>query len=259
MKKLYEKSKLGFSLVWIAIYVVLLSVADELSLLLNIDKIITAPLCLALTIFLFVWLKKNGLFNEYGLCKSNKSAKRFLYYLPLLILVSVNFWQGVKQPQSIYEAILYIISMLCVGFLEEIVFRGFLFNALKKDSLIAAIIVSSLTFGFGHIINLLSGADLISTLLQIVYATAAGLLFTIIFHKSGSLLFPIITHSLLNATSLFCNDGDFTMQIITSCALTVVAVAYALIILALNKESEIKKVEKKEGVNDCPPEKNDGE
>jgi hypothetical protein len=38
--------------------------------------------------------------------------------------------------------------------IEEVIFRGFLFKALQKDKLSVAIIVSSVTFGFGHIVNL---------------------------------------------------------------------------------------------------------
>lgn len=244
MKNLYDKSKITFSLVWIAIYVVLLSLADSVSSALSIEKVITAPLCLALTIYLFVWLKKHDLLSSYGVCAPKCQAKRFLYYLPLLVILSVNFWGGVETSLSIVEIILYIVSMLCVGFLEEIIFRGFLFTAMKKDNLKVAVIVSSVTFGMGHIVNLLSGADLLPTLLQIVYATAAGFLFTIIFYKSGSLIFPILVHSLLNATSVFCIQGSFTLQLISASVLTAVSIIYALIILKLNKSDDPQDLEK---------------
>lgn len=244
MKNLYDKSKLTFSLVWIAIYVVLLSVADGVSSALSIEKVVTAPLCLALTIYLFVWLKKHDLLCTYGVCAPKCEAKRYLFYLPLLIILSVNFWGGVGTSLNIVEIVLYIISMLCVGFLEEIIFRGFLFTAMKKDNLKAAVIVSSITFGIGHIVNLLSGAEFLPTLLQIIYAAAAGFLFTIMFYKSGSLLFPILVHSLLNATSAFCIQGNMQLQIITACVLTVVSIVYALIILRLNKTNKEQNLEK---------------
>ena len=60
--------------------------------------------------------------------------------------------------------------MINVGFIEEIIFRGFLFKMMEKDNIKTAIIVSSLTFGIGHIVNLLNGADFISTVIQIFYA-----------------------------------------------------------------------------------------
>ena len=64
--------------------------------------------------------------------------------------------------------------MINIGFLEEIIFRGFLFKMLEKDNVKTAIIVSSITFGMGHIVNLLNGADLVPTLLQVCYALAIG-------------------------------------------------------------------------------------
>ena len=54
-----------------------------------------------------------------------------------------------------------MVSMLFVGVLEEVIFRGLLFLAMAKDSMKAAVIVSSVTFGMGHIVNLLSGAPLL--------------------------------------------------------------------------------------------------
>ena len=62
--------------------------------------------------------------------------------------------------------------MLCVGFFEEVIFRGLLFQALAKENIETAVSVSSVTFGLGHILNLLngSGMGLIANLCQIVGA-----------------------------------------------------------------------------------------
>ena len=103
------------------------------------------------------------------------------------------------------ETVLYILTMLCVGFLEEVIFRGLLFQAMRGNGMKAAVIVSSLTFGMGHIINLFngSGAELIPNLLQVVYAAAAGFMFVMVFCKTGSLLVCIAVHGLFNALSVF--------------------------------------------------------
>lgn len=37
--------------------------------------------------------------------------------------------------------------MLCVGFLEEVIFRGLLFTAIAKDTIKTAVVLSSVTFG----------------------------------------------------------------------------------------------------------------
>ena len=52
------------------------------------------------------------------------------------------------------EIVFYILTMLNIGFIEEIIFRGFLFKMMEKDNVKTATAVSSITFGIGHIINL---------------------------------------------------------------------------------------------------------
>ena len=120
--------------------------------------------------------------------------------------------------------------MIGVGFLEEIIFRGFLFRMMEKDNVKTAIIVSSVTFGIGHIINLLNSADILPTLIQIMYATAGGYLFVTIFYKSKSLWPCIITHILVNSLSIF-NGTDNVISIwIAPIFLTIASILYAMYI-----------------------------
>lgn len=133
---------------------------------------------------------------------------------------------------SVLETVLYILSMLCVGFIEEIIFRGFLFKALYNDNVKLAIVISSVTFGIGHIVNLLNGKDLIPTLLQVCYAIAIGFLFTIIFYKGKSLLPCIIAHSFVNSSSVFAvENSSMKFHIISSAVLCIISLSYALWIL----------------------------
>lgn len=235
MNKLYDKSKLKFALSWIINYVIGASAADELSQLIGIEKIITVPFLFALCTIAVVWMKKNGLFAEFGLCRSKISAQKFLYYIPLIILVSCNFWRGVKINGSWGEFALYALSMIGVGFLEELIFRGFLFKAMAKDGIKSAVIVSSVTFGIGHIVNLFngSGATLLPNLCQVVSAIAFGFLFVIIFHRGGSLIPCILAHQFINVTSFFANESaiDNTDRIIQSLVLSVIALAYTAALL----------------------------
>lgn len=236
MKKLYVKSELWFSLLWIIAYVVLFSLADNVSAGLGTAKIITAPLCVLLSTFLLLWIKRNDLWSKYGLSKVKVNYKKYLYFLPLLILISTNLWGGFALRLSPAETVLYVISMIGVGILEEVIFRGFLFKALGKDNLKTAVIISSVTFGIGHIVNLLNGADFLSTLLQIIYATAAGFLFTILFHKSGTLLPCIIAHCAINSLSAFGAERSPTLDLIAAGVLTVLSLLYALWILKKEKQ-----------------------
>lgn len=214
MKSLYFKSELCFALAWIAAYCVLASVGDNLSAHIGIQKIITLPILIILCVILFLFVKRNQLFEKYGLCKPEIRAPRMLFYIPLFALGTVNLWYGCSLSTSLLEAVLYILSMFCVGFIEEMIFRGFLFCAMEKNDVKWAIAVSSITFGIGHMVNLIngSGAELLPNLLQVMYAMAAGFLFVMIFYKTRSLLPCIITHGVFNALSVFSNETAMTDQ-----------------------------------------------
>jgi membrane protease YdiL (CAAX protease family) len=199
--------------------------------MIGIEKSVTLAVGVALSAVLLLFLKKNGLFESYGLCRSKVSARSMLYYIPIFVMLTVNFWHGARLNYDVGETALYILAMLCVGFLEEVIFRGLLFEAMRKDSLKAAIIVSSVTFGIGHIINLIngSGAELIQNLLQVVYATAAGFMFVMMYCKSKSLIGCIAAHGIFNALSVFANEEGEAQntRIITALLLTVITGSYA--------------------------------
>ncbi|MBO5702101.1 MAG: CPBP family intramembrane metalloprotease [Clostridia bacterium] len=232
LKKLYDKSKIWFAVAWIVLYCVLLSLGDSISSMIGVEKSATLPVGILLSAILLLFLKKNGLFEAYGICASKATARSMLCYLPVFIMMTANLWYGVTMNYGLPETLLYILSMFCVGFLEEVIFRGLLFNAMRQESFKWAVIVSSVTFGIGHIINLFngSGAELIPNLLQVLYATAAGFMFVMIYCKTESLMGCIIIHGLFNALSVFANEAAATnkTRIIFALLLTVITSSYAL-------------------------------
>ena len=230
LKKLYDKSRLGFALFWIGAYCVLMSAADGASAAVGVEKSVTLPVGLLLCLVLFFFLSKNGLLESYGLCRPRVSHRKMLFYLPLALMLSVNLWYGVSMPKGALSAVLSVLSMLCVGFLEEVIFRGLLFGAMREGSLKAAVAVSSVTFGIGHIVNLVngSGAELLPSLWQVVYATAAGFMFVMIYYRSESLLACIGAHGIFNALGVFANEAAATpkTRILFALALTVITAGY---------------------------------
>ena len=243
LKKLYDKSQIWFAVAWIIAYCVLMSLGDSLSDALGVEKSVTVVIGVALSAVLLLFLKKNGLAAAFGLCKAKASARAMLFYIPILVMLTTNLWYGVTFNYGFLETALYILAMICVGFLEEIIFRGLLFEAMRKDNVKVAIIVSSVTFGIGHIINLIngSGAELLPNLLQVVYATAAGFMFVMMYYKSKSLLICIGAHGLFNALSAFANEANATweMRILTSIILAVITGGYAVYLaLSMKKSAE---------------------
>ncbi len=214
MKKLYEKSEMAFALVCIVAYCVLQSLANPLNRIIGVQYLASAILCALQAVILWLFLGRNGLSERYGLCKSSVSDKQFLYYIPLLILMTQNFWNGVAINLPLSGMVCYVVCMLCVGFVEEVIFRGLLFKALEKDSVNMAIVISSVTFGLGHLLNLVngSGAGLVENLFQVTGAIAIGFLFVILFCRGGSLYPCIITHAVINISGAFASEEGLTME-----------------------------------------------
>ncbi len=246
MKKLYEKNELTFTIVWIVTYCVLQSLANPLNKKIGIEYSASAIFCILQSIILFAFIWKNDLQKRYGLCKSTVPARRFLYYIPLIILATGNLWNGAAVNDSFSDTVCRIACMLCVGFIEELIFRGFLFKAIAKDHIESAIIISSVTFGIGHLINLFnsSGMDLVSNMCQICFAITVGFLFVTIFDRSDSLLPCIMTHSAVNTLSTFANKTGFTVQkqLIHVLIMILLTAAYTLILTkTLPKNQRVNK------------------
>jgi len=223
MKKIFEKHETLFCILLIIIYILVNSYCIQNFGIEDYRSAIINTIFSASLIMLIIKLQK---ISYYGL-KKVTNLNKYLYFIPLILIISVNLWNGININNSSIEIIFYILSMINIGFIEEIIFRGFLFKMMAKDNIKSAIIVSSITFGMGHIINLLNGADLIPTLVQICYATSIGYLFVIIFYKSKSLIPCIITHSLVNSLSIFNIDNS---SYISSIFLIIMPLIYAIYI-----------------------------
>ena len=231
MKKIFEKHETLFCILLIIAYIIVNSFCIQNF---GIEDYRSAIINTIFSMALIILIKILKRTSYYGLTKVT-NLKACLYFIPLLLIISVNLWNGININNSTAEIIFYILTMINVGFIEEIIFRGFLFKMMAKDSIKSAIIVSSVTFGIGHIINLLNGADLIPTLMQICYAISIGYLFVIIFYKSKSLIPCIITHSLINSLSVFNIENSISLYI-APIFLTVVPLIYAIYIIKMIKE-----------------------
>ncbi len=204
MKKLYTKKPLLFALALIGIYVAGMSGLEAIAPLLG-GAYAPAAGALAASVLLLFWLKRNNLMKPLGLCGGNTPAKAFLWYVPLAVISLYNLWNGAQRNWDLPETAFFMVKMLCVGFLEELIFRGFLFRALKTEGIGWAVAVSSITFGLGHIVNLFNGSAmaLADNLVQIVSATAIGFLYVLMFHRGGTLLPGILSHGVFNALNAF--------------------------------------------------------
>lgn len=225
MEKLFKKHETLFCILLIVVYVVVNSYLIQNFGVADYRTSVILTIMSVLLVILMFSLKR---IEYYGLTKA-KNPKRFLYFIPLVIIFSVNLWNGVNVNHTNNEVVFHILTMINVGFLEEIIFRGFLFKMMDKDNLKAAIIVSSVTFGIGHIVNLVNGSELFTTLMQVCYAIAIGYLFVTIFYKSKSLVPCILAHIFINATSIFKVESSGLLYIV-SIFLVISCLGYAFYI-----------------------------
>ncbi|MBR5086167.1 MAG: CPBP family intramembrane metalloprotease [Muribaculaceae bacterium] len=211
MEKTFKKHETLFCILLIVVYIVVNSYCIQNYGIADYRTSVILTIMSILLIILMFLLKR---IEYYGLTKA-KDPKKYLYFIPLVIIFSVNLWNGINTNHTKNEIVFHILTMINVGFLEEIIFRGFLFKMMAKDNLKTAIIVSSITFGIGHIVNLLNGAEVFSTLMQICYAIAIGYLFVTIFYKSKSLIPCILAHIFINASSIFKVETNNMLYIVS--------------------------------------------
>ncbi|MBQ7099295.1 MAG: CPBP family intramembrane metalloprotease [Oscillospiraceae bacterium] len=218
MKRLYEKNALTFALVWIGVYVVVMNLAlrfcggfDELGQK-TLPQVLVPVVCiLTLAAILTVWILRSGLAEVFGLCRFRGDPKAWLWFLPLAAMSCTNLKNGLTLPAALAVSALMAVNLAVGGYVEELIFRGFLFRAMCRENLRSAIIVSAVTFGVGHIVNVFNTADLLGVLLQVCYAIAIGFLYTVIAYKGGSLWPGILSHVFVNGTSVFAREeGVFT-------------------------------------------------
>ena len=155
MKKIFEKHETLFCIFLIVMYIVVNSYCLQNFGIEDYRSTIINTIFSILLIILMIILKRT---SYYGLTKIT-NLKKYLYFIPLLLIISVNLWNGININNSTGEIVFYILTMINIGFIEEIIFRGFLFKMMAKDNVKIAVIVSSITFGIGHIVNLFNGPE----------------------------------------------------------------------------------------------------
>ena len=116
MKEIFEKYETLFCILLIVVYIIVNSyyiqnfgIEDYRSTIIN--TIFSIAL-----IILMIILKRTA---YYGLAKVT-NCKKYIYFIPLFLIISVNLWSGININNSTNEIIFYILTMINVGFIEEI-------------------------------------------------------------------------------------------------------------------------------------------
>ena len=190
--------------------------------------------------------------------------KKWLYLIPCIIVAVNNFpfWSYFNGNMHLVrtqttDLLLFVFYCLFVGLFEELVFRGVLFSLLAgrfsndKKGLVKTFVLSSVIFGLAHLLNLIAGAGVGATLLQVCYTTLTGGLFAFALIKTKNILCCAFIHGLYNFCGLimeFPARGGLGTGVVfdfgTGLTMGVVALAVGIFVLySLWKYSETERVE----------------
>ncbi|MDD4301902.1 MAG: CPBP family intramembrane metalloprotease [Sphaerochaeta sp.] len=222
-----DKTVLRRALLWIFVYIVLVNIGDEIGRQTGMGSLITA---LILVGFSGVLLKTHHLQDLLLRLPERNIYASVWFFIPLLILALIQWFVGLEATLGLSDILVAALLMMAVGFIEEVLFRGLLFLAIEKNSTTKrAIIISGITFGFGHIVNLLRGYSSTELLSQIAVAIAVGILLALLVAKTRSIIPGVIFHALFNFSGTVTSQ-DAELQAMLLVPILVVSVLYSIII-----------------------------
>ena len=144
-----------------------------------------------------------------------------------------------QETAEVFYANEFIVQIVCLGVIspiaEELIFRGLIYNRMKRGSRtpVPAMIFSSFMFGFYH-----------GNIVQTIYGCLSGMLLAYLYEKYGSIKAPILAHITMNMVALILTEVNVFVwmfkDIIRMGIITVACAAIASSVFLL-----IKKIDEK--------------
>ena len=190
---------------------------------------------LSVVVAVFFALCKYKSISVLGMNKIREGSLKELFYLiPMLVVALLGLIAGVDLSLGAGFLFANLFLTIGVGFSEEIYFRGIICNIWKEQGNTKAVIVSSILFGICHLMNVLGGANVGATILQIFFAFFYGIIFAIIFVNTNSLLPCVGLHCLHDFCAFIGNDISENAEIGLIVMQTVIMFVYMAILLKQN-------------------------
>jgi len=240
MIKVMEKNSVRLALIWIAIYVMLVNIGGIISEEIGIMDSATGVILVLFSLLLLKYLKKNKWIEKFGIRKITKAdMQKTLFYLPLVVLALLQFVNGIKSPLSSVTLLTTCLLMIGVGFVEELIFRGFLLEAIwNKSGMNRAVVISGITFGFGHFINLFRGYGYVDLLTQILTASVIGIVLALLVAITKNIVPGILFHIVFNISGTLSNEVSGLQEIYTLLAILVICAGYLVYLVKTMKNDE---------------------
>jgi membrane protease YdiL (CAAX protease family) len=244
MKKIQENKPIWHAVIWIMAYIMLVNIGDNISKPLGIENLGTVIMLVPFTLVLLFYIKKNSWFELYGFNKIKKlNLRKTLFYVPLIITILTHYFRGIKTELGVTGFVLAIVLMICVGLIEEVVFRGFLYQGiLKERGMTRAVLISGITFAVGHIVNLLRGYTAADQINQVVIGIFIGIVLALLVALTNNIIPCILYHILFNisGTITYSNLKLETYMVIITSVICVIYSAYLLRAFRFKREYESK-------------------
>ena len=129
----------------------------------------------------------------------------------------------------------FVLNMLLIGIVEELLYRGVVFNCLlkkwetHKNYPTLPIIVSALFFGLAHFVNVFT-FSLPNVFMQVINSTCSGVLFATLYWKFRNMLGIIVVHALTDFLALFAQElFPSTSSSIVSASMSIAQIIIALL------------------------------
>lgn len=196
----------------------------------------------------------------YGkVLRSGSRPRAYLWCLPCLFVAVCNFpFYAVISGGAVIERVdliwLFALDCLCVGLMEEVLFRGLLqslfFDIFRNRGAIIPVAVNSALFGLWHLTNLFGGGAIGPTLLQAGYSFLIGAMLSAVLLRTGNIWTGVFLHALFNFGGLIVPTlGSGAFQDATFWVLTAVfgIICLAHVLLWLLKMDKQLKKQKQDG------------
>lgn len=155
----------------------------------GMDLLLCLPAFLTLAVF-------------YGTIKGTLCIERENKKICLLAALFLPLSFFICQDVSLRGLYIFLYNVIIVSFAEEVVFRGYIYQRLKKVSVVLSFFVTGCIFGIFHAIvpAVLNGSDWRETFLNMVGLLGWGIIFNGIFvyflASSHTLFVPVVIHAM---------------------------------------------------------------
>lgn len=167
-----------------------------------------------------VLLKKTGLFLKKDFLENIIWVLTIGIGLAYLFSIAGELIVNLVAPQSGEAAnqtlvetlvqsnflLMFFQSVIIAPFIEELLFRGLIFNSLRQN-MVWAHLISAFLFGLLHVYSYILAGDM-SEWIKLIPYMMAGLSFSIVYEKRQTIIAPIILHAAKKSNRSIVNGDD---------------------------------------------------